>query len=264
MYARLFLCDLFIHGIGGGKYDEVTDNIIRRYYGVEPPAYLVLSATLHLPLPHHPARPEDCRRLRRQGAICTTTRSATCRTTRSGLRRWPIWWHARRRFFGRRRLIGGAGASALSTDCQNHSHTAGSDCGRTCGGAAATGRMRSAGAGECHPPEERLSVRSLSGADIAAVLRAVLALRGLRYFDGDSSNPRWACVHCRAPVIDLFAEWTDEYQTPGGKRAILAGDVVFDCYCCHGLLRLVLPLAIVGPHKAAAQPDNRSAAQVAL
>jgi hypothetical protein len=66
MYARLFLCDLFIHGIGGGKYDEVTDAIIRRYYGVEPPAYLVLSATLLLPLPHYPARPHDCRRLGRE------------------------------------------------------------------------------------------------------------------------------------------------------------------------------------------------------
>jgi hypothetical protein len=66
MYARLFLCDLFIHGIGGGKYDEVTDAIIRRYYGAEPPAYLVLSATLLLPLPHYPAEPDDCRRLGRE------------------------------------------------------------------------------------------------------------------------------------------------------------------------------------------------------
>jgi hypothetical protein len=61
MYARLFLCDLFIHGIGGGKYDEVTDAIIRRYYHIEPPTYLVLSATLLLPLPRYPAG--DCRRL---------------------------------------------------------------------------------------------------------------------------------------------------------------------------------------------------------
>jgi hypothetical protein len=66
MYARLFLCDLFVHGIGGGKYDEVTDAIIRRYYGVEPPAYLVLSATLWLPVARYPARPDDCRRLRRR------------------------------------------------------------------------------------------------------------------------------------------------------------------------------------------------------
>jgi hypothetical protein len=66
MYARLFLCDLFIHGIGGGKYDEVTDAIIRRYYHVEPPAYLVLSATLLLPVPHDPVTPDDCRRLKRE------------------------------------------------------------------------------------------------------------------------------------------------------------------------------------------------------
>jgi hypothetical protein len=61
MYARLFLCALFIHGIGGGKYDEVTDAIIRRYYGIEPPAYLMLSATLLLPLPHYPVTPDVCR-----------------------------------------------------------------------------------------------------------------------------------------------------------------------------------------------------------
>ena len=38
--------------------------------------------------------------------------------------------------------------------------------------------------------------------------------------------PGGTCGHCRAPVIDLFAEWTDEYQTSGGKQAILAGAVV--------------------------------------
>jgi len=63
LYARLFLGDLFIHGIGGGKYDELTDEIIRRFYNVEPPAYLVLSGTFHLPLPIFPAKPDDCRRL---------------------------------------------------------------------------------------------------------------------------------------------------------------------------------------------------------
>ncbi|MDB5308976.1 MAG: hypothetical protein JWO38_3178 [Gemmataceae bacterium] len=55
LFARLCLGDFFIHGIGGGKYDEVTDTIIRDYFGIEPPAYQVLSATLHLPLPAFPA-----------------------------------------------------------------------------------------------------------------------------------------------------------------------------------------------------------------
>lgn len=62
LYARLFLCDLFIHGIGGAKYDELTDEIVRRFHGIEPPGYLVLSATLLLSLPPYPARPEECAR----------------------------------------------------------------------------------------------------------------------------------------------------------------------------------------------------------
>jgi hypothetical protein len=63
LYARLFLCDLFIHGIGGGKYDELTDEIARQFYGIELPGFLVLSATLLLPIPFRAARPDDCRRL---------------------------------------------------------------------------------------------------------------------------------------------------------------------------------------------------------
>jgi hypothetical protein len=63
LYARLFLADLFIHGIGGAKYDEVTDEIIRRFYEAEPPDYLVLTATVRLPLPTLPVTAEKCRRL---------------------------------------------------------------------------------------------------------------------------------------------------------------------------------------------------------
>lgn len=65
LFARVCLGDFFLHGIGGGKYDEVTDRIIRDYFGLEPPAYQVLSATLHLPLPTFPATADDVRRLRR-------------------------------------------------------------------------------------------------------------------------------------------------------------------------------------------------------
>lgn len=51
LYARLILGDFFIHGLGGGKYDAVTDAIIRDFFGIEPPSYQILTATLRLPLP---------------------------------------------------------------------------------------------------------------------------------------------------------------------------------------------------------------------
>jgi hypothetical protein len=57
--------------------------------------------------------------------------------------------------------------------------------------------------------------------------------------------PGGQCGHCQAPIIDLFAEWADEYQSALGKQAILAGEIVFDCYYCGGPLQLVLPLALV-------------------
>jgi hypothetical protein len=53
MFTRLFLCDLFIHGVGGGGYDQVTDGIIRRYFGIEPPRFVVASLTMFLPLGAH-------------------------------------------------------------------------------------------------------------------------------------------------------------------------------------------------------------------
>lgn len=66
LFARVCLGDFFLHGIGGGKYDEVTDAIIRDYFGIDPPAFQVLSATLHLPLPGFPATPADVTRLARR------------------------------------------------------------------------------------------------------------------------------------------------------------------------------------------------------
>ena len=61
--------------------------------------------------------------------------------------------------------------------------------------------------------------------------------------------PGGQCPHCLAPIVDLFAEWTDEYQTAAGKQAILAGDIVFDCYHCARPVQLVLPLALIVPQK---------------
>ena len=48
-FARLFLADYFIHGIGGARYDQVTDDFIRRFYRCDPPAFAAASATLYLP-----------------------------------------------------------------------------------------------------------------------------------------------------------------------------------------------------------------------
>jgi hypothetical protein len=48
MYARLVLSDLFLHGIGGAKYDQLTDRIIQRFFGLQPPGYLTMSATMLL------------------------------------------------------------------------------------------------------------------------------------------------------------------------------------------------------------------------
>ena len=50
MYARLFLGDLFLHGIGGAKYDQLTDMLIERFWGFQPPAFLTVTATVQLPL----------------------------------------------------------------------------------------------------------------------------------------------------------------------------------------------------------------------
>lgn len=52
MYARLFLCDLFIHGIGGAKYDQLTDALIQRFFGFTAPDFLTVTATAKLPLEH--------------------------------------------------------------------------------------------------------------------------------------------------------------------------------------------------------------------
>ena len=50
LFHRLFACDLFVHGVGGARYDEVTDELARAYYGIEPPTFAVASLTLYLPL----------------------------------------------------------------------------------------------------------------------------------------------------------------------------------------------------------------------
>lgn len=65
LFVRLCLADVFIHGIGGGKYDEVTDDLCRRFFSMEPPGYAVISATLRLPLSPFTATDADRRAAQR-------------------------------------------------------------------------------------------------------------------------------------------------------------------------------------------------------
>jgi hypothetical protein len=50
LVARLLVADVFVHGIGGAAYDGITDDIVRRLTGCDPPRHAVVSGTLRLPL----------------------------------------------------------------------------------------------------------------------------------------------------------------------------------------------------------------------
>lgn len=65
MFVRLFLADVFVHGVGGARYDRVTDALIARFFGVRPPRYAVASASLTLELGSG-SGPDEVARLRRQ------------------------------------------------------------------------------------------------------------------------------------------------------------------------------------------------------
>lgn len=64
MFSRLIASDLFIHGIGGAKYDELTDEIIRRYWNIEPPEYLTVTGTVRLPIQRPGVTSDDLTRER--------------------------------------------------------------------------------------------------------------------------------------------------------------------------------------------------------
>lgn len=48
-FLRLFMADQFVHGIGGARYDQVTDRVIERWFGLRAPAFAVTTATLLFP-----------------------------------------------------------------------------------------------------------------------------------------------------------------------------------------------------------------------
>lgn len=66
MMLRLLASDVFIHGIGGAKYDQVTDRIIADFFGIEPPGFLTATGTKRLPLPHTSAAPGDVEQIDKQ------------------------------------------------------------------------------------------------------------------------------------------------------------------------------------------------------
>jgi hypothetical protein len=49
MTLRLLAADQFVHGIGGGQYDQVADEVIARHFGIDPPRFAVTTATLYWP-----------------------------------------------------------------------------------------------------------------------------------------------------------------------------------------------------------------------
>ena len=49
MFCRLLMSDIFIHGVGGAKYDQLTDVICQRFFGYRLPEFLTVSATFRLP-----------------------------------------------------------------------------------------------------------------------------------------------------------------------------------------------------------------------
>lgn len=65
-FARLFVGDLFVHGIGGALYDEMMEDFVADWLGALPGPACCASATLRLPLPCGGVRPSDIGAARHQ------------------------------------------------------------------------------------------------------------------------------------------------------------------------------------------------------
>jgi len=70
---RAYCCDLFIHGLGGAKYDAFVDTFAVQYLGVELPRFVVASETRHL-------FPEHVERLSRELKLAAELKEMTSRT----------------------------------------------------------------------------------------------------------------------------------------------------------------------------------------
>jgi hypothetical protein len=48
LFLRLFCFDFFVHGLGGNRYDEFTDLIIKDLFNIDPPSFATVSQTIYL------------------------------------------------------------------------------------------------------------------------------------------------------------------------------------------------------------------------
>lgn len=65
LFVRLFLADVFIHGIGGMRYDEMTEQFSQGFFGFAPLPAGCVTATVHVALPYEPVREDELRAARR-------------------------------------------------------------------------------------------------------------------------------------------------------------------------------------------------------
>lgn len=49
-FKRICVVDLFVHGVGGARYDRVTDAVLRDFFHLAAPGYAMVTSTLYLPL----------------------------------------------------------------------------------------------------------------------------------------------------------------------------------------------------------------------
>ncbi len=49
-FCRIFLGDVFLHGIGGAKYDEITDELLASWFRVPAAPMICVTATAHVPM----------------------------------------------------------------------------------------------------------------------------------------------------------------------------------------------------------------------
>ncbi|MFO0905384.1 MAG: hypothetical protein U0939_20415 [Pirellulales bacterium] len=66
LFSRLLLGDLFVHGIGGAKYDQLTDALFERFLEYPAPAFVTATATVMLPIEHAIVTSEEVRAIEQQ------------------------------------------------------------------------------------------------------------------------------------------------------------------------------------------------------